>query len=194
MLGEHTRASMSLSVEQQCLKLDNVKKQLDYVVASNQSLYNVMRNAASTILSGPGPTDFTAATMPYSTVETYATEIGSSNRMNEQNVISQEDTPIVKLGSHEVIRTVRDVWAEWKEPWDGHSSIKELIDQYGDSWRVKTAAEKKLFSRRKAIVKLIEKGLETKNLDEVIADLEEERGGRALATWIDDRRKRQRTD
>jgi hypothetical protein len=40
-----------------------------------------------------------------------------------------------------LIQTVRKVWAEWNEQWDGHSSIQDLIDNYGDSWRVKTDAE-----------------------------------------------------
>jgi hypothetical protein len=78
------------------------------------------------------------------------------------------------------------------QPWDGHPSIKDLIEKYGDNWRIKSDKEKKLFSRRKAIVAVIEEGLQSKNLDDVIEELEAERNGRALATWIDHMRKRQR--
>jgi hypothetical protein len=85
-----------------------------------------------------------------------------------------------------------EVWEEWKKPWDGHLSIEELIKSYGDKWRDKSDSERKLFSRRKAVVMAIEEGLKTKNLEDVFQDLERERDGRAIATWIGARKKRQR--
>ena len=54
--------------------------------------------------------------------------------------------------------------------------------------------KRKLFSRRKAVVMAIKEGLNNKTLDAVIEELELERNGRAIATWIDQRRKRQRTN
>lgn len=161
---------------------------MNYLISSNQSLHQGMANAASSFAAAVSfnPALHNVIAIPAAVPQT--NYLGAASVASEK----QNDIPKIKLGSHEVVKTIRDVWAEWKEPWDGHPSVEELIQNYGDKWRDKSDSERKLFSRRKAVVTAIEKGLETKTLENVIEDLELERDGRSIATWIDARKKRQR--
>ena len=143
--------------------------------------------------------------LPATTIQSAARPVRDEEQVEEEEESEEVPVirvPLVKLGSHDVVKTVHDVWNEWHHPWDGHLSIKNLNETYKDKWREKTPGAKKLYSRRKAVVDLVTEEIELRkngdaskviDVDEVLEYFENDRGQKAIATWIDGRRKKQKT-
>lgn len=103
----------------------------------------------------------------------------------------QNETTKVLLGSSDDVKTIRDVYEEWHHGWDGHKSIKQLIQESKYEWRVKSGAQNKLFSRRSQVVALIEKEVKRgRSVDEVINEFDNERGKTSVSTWLEKRNKK----
>jgi len=112
-------------------------------------------------------------------------EVLETQNSRENSIEEEKEIPIHKLADFSVVNSVGMVYKEWFEGWDGRPSITQLIENYGNSWRVK--AEKKTFSRRKKIISELKRLMEDegKSPDEAIQILEAKRNNVAVSTFAD---------
>jgi hypothetical protein len=78
------------------------------------------------------------------------------------------------------IRTVTDLWQEWKVGLGGAPSVEELEQRWGAPWRPR-AAQKTAFCRRKVILDEVNRLIDLGQTAELaVAQLEALRAGRSL--------------
>jgi hypothetical protein len=81
--------------------------------------------------------------------------------------------------------TVKDVWREWKEGVAGRPAIQELEEKWGSRWRPGNTIRVQ-FCRRKVIWdEVLARIAHGKSEDEVVAELEQLRAGRAINQLVD---------
>ena len=99
--------------------------------------------------------------------------------------ITNKSPPTYRLAHYSVVTSVETVWKEWYQGWDGRPSIKHLIDTYGSAWR--DPKDKKMFSRRKKIIDVLNQLIETRGElpENAIQYLEAKRNKMAISTFAD---------
>ncbi len=176
--------NLSLLIHKQEKQLEIQTRAIEKIATAQSNFFKSLTSAASNALSGVGTIGQS------NSLEDDGDHVGKT--VCETQHEGKQTIHKVQLGSHDVVRTLKDVWDEWNSPWDNHESVAELNQKFGQKWRIMSPKEKKTYSRRKAVVELIQARSKGKDINQVIEDLEKERSGRAIATWIDEVRKRQR--
>jgi hypothetical protein len=91
-----------------------------------------------------------------------------------------------------VLRTVKELWREWKEGIAGGPAVEQLEKEYGHHWRT-DAQQKTWFCRRKVILdevlRLVDSSIP---LADAIKKLDSDRGSRSLNSFSDELRKQRK--